>query len=200
MHIQNCGVCKKVFAPADTKHHCRACGGGFCDKCSAHDLPVPWKGWGHVPVRVCDHCHQHYSNIQRPHRSSVQDTSKDTTASSSEVVDSSKTVKDSDRDIVTARYVGEVVQSAVGTLSCAITYPRSVIVESARPVYWVPDATIKTCHQCKLDFVSSDAKHHCRACGQGFCDNCSGEQRAVPSRGWDYPVRVCDTCAERTDL
>ena len=101
---------------------------------------------------------------------------------------------------VTARYVGEMMHSAVGMVTGALTYPRDVIVESARPVYWVPDAEMKRCRKCKLEFSSRESKHHCRACGKGFCEQCSSQRCAVPSRGWDYAVRVCDACAKRTDL
>ena len=38
--------------------------------------------------------------------------------------------------------------------------------------------------------------HHCRACGEGFCDACSNYRMPVPERGWDPEenVRVCKTC------
>ena len=39
-------------------HHCRACGEGFCDDCSERCAPVPERGWGDSPVRVCDHCYE----------------------------------------------------------------------------------------------------------------------------------------------
>ena len=39
-----------------TKHHCRACGEGFCDSCSNYKMPVPERGWGADPVRVCFGC------------------------------------------------------------------------------------------------------------------------------------------------
>ena len=41
--------------------------------------------------------------------------------------------------------------------------------------------------------------HHCRACGNGVCGACSKTRRPVPSRSWDYAVRVCDLCARRKD-
>jgi zinc finger FYVE domain-containing protein 1 len=34
----------------------RACGEGFCDACSAFTRPVPERGWGQTPVRVCNTC------------------------------------------------------------------------------------------------------------------------------------------------
>ena len=35
----------------------RRCGGGFCEDCSTHQIPVPERGWGDAPVRVCDPCY-----------------------------------------------------------------------------------------------------------------------------------------------
>lgn len=101
---------------------------------------------------------------------------------------------------MTARYVGEVVQSAVGVVVEAMKYPKDIIVESARPQYWIADDQITHCHKCEWEYGASKegtrGKHHCRACGQGFCEQCSQQRVPVPSRGWLHPVRVCDECAE----
>ena len=72
-----------------------------------------------------------------------------------------------------------------------------IIRESARPAYWLPDKDIKECCVCHTLFGLKVAIHHCRACGQGACDDCSVTRRAVPSRGWDHPVRVCDICDKK---
>ena len=196
--MQVCGECKKQFASTDTKHHCRVCGDGFCNKCSSKSMPVPWRGWGNIPVRVCESCYKkHHSKKKREEsrsRGKAEERQSEGTPPNTATETSASESK------VTARYVSEVVQSAVGVVTGAIEYPRSIVVESARPVYWVPDADIKYCHKCKLEFSVKDSRHHCRACGQGFCEKCSGQQRPVPSRGWDYPVRVCDSCAKRKDL
>lgn len=45
-----------MFTTNEQKHHCRACGHGFCDECSSKKKPVPERGWGQDPVRVCDEC------------------------------------------------------------------------------------------------------------------------------------------------
>lgn len=56
--LQSCSKCGEAFNDSDTKHHCRACGEGFCDGCSSKSRPVPERGWGLTPVRVCDACFQ----------------------------------------------------------------------------------------------------------------------------------------------
>lgn len=40
------------------------------------------------------------------------------------------------------------------------------------------------------------SKHHCRGCGEGFCNTCSNFKMKVPARGWDEAVRVCNSCRE----
>ena len=53
---QKCSGCELLFTCAEQKHHCRACGKGFCTDCSSQRRPVPERGWGETPVRVCDGC------------------------------------------------------------------------------------------------------------------------------------------------
>lgn len=63
------------------------------------------------------------------------------------------------------------------------------------PDYWVPNAKLVTCHGCKAHFEQKGlSKHHCRGCGQGFCNACTKYQMPVPRRGWTSPVRVCKDC------
>jgi len=73
-------------------------------------------------------------------------------------------------------------------------YISVAIRDAARPTYWMPDEDIKDCCVCRQTFGIQLKVHHCRACGKGVCDECSPSARAVPSRGWDHPVRVCKTC------
>lgn len=56
---------------------------------------------------------------------------------------------------------------------------------------------LQVCHGCKTNFEKTGLhKHHCRGCGEGFCNPCSLNQIPVPARGWTYPVRVCNSCKE----
>lgn len=45
--------------------------------------------------------------------------------------------------------------------------------------------------------VRDRKRHHCRACGQAVCDECSQGRRPVPERGWTTDVRVCDSCNKK---
>nr|XP_032820647.1 zinc finger FYVE domain-containing protein 1 [Petromyzon marinus] len=172
-----CHNCNKQFEEKDTKHHCRACGEGFCGACSSRSRPVPERGWGPNPVRVCDACFQ----LARPQEQKQQ-------AEGGEEDESGK---------VMVRKVGEVVQNTLGAVATTFNYPLGLVKDVARPTYWVPDHEIASCQDCNKDMTSGKlAKHHCRACGKGFCNECSTARRPVPSRGWDHPVRVCNTCSK----
>lgn len=167
--ITECNGCKKVFQEAEQKHHCRACGEGFCHNCSNQKMPVPERGWGPSPVRVCKKCH---SKGPGKGQQAVEDDGKN----------------------LLPRKVTEMAQSSLNMVSSVIEYPLHFVKEAARPSYWVSDQEITHCHGCKKSFTPKMSRHHCRACGQGFCHVCSDFQRPVPSRGWYHPVRVCRSC------
>ncbi|XP_048829854.1 zinc finger FYVE domain-containing protein 1 isoform X2 [Brienomyrus brachyistius] len=173
--ILTCHKCSSVFQENDTKHHCRACGEGFCGDCSSKSRPVPERGWGLAPVRVCDACFE-----QRGVRPELLDLD----------------LEEEEGGTVIARKVGEAVQSTLGAVVTAIDIPLGLVKDAARPAYWVPDQDILCCHYCQREFSTKLSKHHCRACGQGVCDDCSPQRRPVPSRGWDHPVRVCTNCSQ----
>ncbi|XP_071952790.1 RUN and FYVE domain-containing protein 2-like isoform X2 [Antedon mediterranea] len=50
----SCMLCEKQFSVARRKHHCRSCGGIYCNSCSDNYMPLPSSA---KPVRVCDKCH-----------------------------------------------------------------------------------------------------------------------------------------------
>ncbi|KAK0154598.1 Zinc finger FYVE domain-containing protein 1 [Merluccius polli] len=174
--ILACHTCSEPFQPNDTKHHCRACGEGFCDACSSKTRPVPERGWGLAPVRVCDAC---FHNRGIP----------------TELLDAA--LEEEEGGTLIARKVGEAVQSTLGAVVGAIDIPLGLVKDAARPAYWVPDQDIHACCECHREFSPRLSIHHCRACGQGVCDECSAERRAVPSRGWDHPVRICNACNQK---
>ncbi|GCC17655.1 zinc finger FYVE domain-containing protein 1-like isoform X1 [Chiloscyllium punctatum] len=172
--IINCYKCNKPFEDQETKHHCRACGEGFCDGCSSKSKPVPERGWGSAPVRVCDGCYE-----AAVIRTDVEDEDGDESGT------------------IIARKVGEAVQNTFGAVATAIDFPLGLVKDAARPSYWVPDHEIINCSYCRKEFTAKMSKHHCRACGQGFCNECSQDRRTVTSRGWDHPVRVCINCNKK---
>ncbi|XP_076669844.1 zinc finger FYVE domain-containing protein 1 isoform X2 [Andrena cerasifolii] len=165
--IKHCHKCKTPFAPTDTKHHCRACGEGFCSQCSVRTKCVPSRNW-HTPVRVCDLCY-----------------SKDTTCND----ETTETADD-----VNARKVSEQVVSTLSAVGTVLNYSKSFIKDTVRPSYWIPDSEVVNCFICYQKFSDTLPLHHCRDCGRGVCHDCSQHRKPVPHRGWDKPVRVCYSC------
>jgi 1-phosphatidylinositol-3-phosphate 5-kinase len=47
-------------------------------------------------------------------------------------------------------------------------------VTSIAEVAWMPDRLCKTCYSCDTPFTVFRRRHHCRICGQVFCNTCSG--------------------------
>ncbi|GFY72984.1 zinc finger FYVE domain-containing protein 1 [Trichonephila inaurata madagascariensis] len=178
-NISHCGYCTKQFEDLETKHHCRICGGGFCEACASESRVVPT--WGPSPVRVCKKCFENdcekgfvaenIANVQNLHNPPE----------------------------VTVRKIGEAVHTTLGTVASAVSYPIGFIKDSARPSYWVPDHELINCHVCKAEFGPKVSKHHCRSCGEGVCQECSKSRKPVHSRGWNYPVRVCNTCVSNEE-
>lgn len=39
--------------------------------------------------------------------------------------------------------------------------------------YWMPDRYCKVCYSCEDSFTMYRRRHHCRMCGQVFCNPCS---------------------------
>jgi len=66
-------------------------------------------------------------------------------------------------------------------------------VEQLRP-FWVPDDQATECHKCHAPFNLTNRRHHCRACGQVFCSDCSKEKIMLAELGYKEVVRVCDKC------
>lgn len=54
-----CMICSKKFSLINRRHHCRSCGGIFCQDHSSKSIELPDLGI-HEPVRVCDNCYDDY--------------------------------------------------------------------------------------------------------------------------------------------
>ena len=57
---------------------------------------------------------------------------------------------------------------------------------------WADDSEVNDCLSCQKGFNLTVRKHHCRNCGQIFCNECSSKSTAVGNSR--KPVRVCDSC------
>ncbi|CAF2255913.1 unnamed protein product [Rotaria magnacalcarata] len=59
---------------------------------------------------------------------------------------------------------------------------------------WMKDEDVKECCQCRKEFGALRRKHHCRQCGQIFCEACVSTKLTL--LGTNKPVRVCDECCK----
>ncbi|XP_022103962.1 early endosome antigen 1-like [Acanthaster planci] len=57
---------------------------------------------------------------------------------------------------------------------------------------WADDTEVKSCMACDKAFSVTVRRHHCRQCGNIFCNECSAKSATIASS--KKPVRVCDNC------
>ena len=62
---KSCFECGVAFSMVTRKHHCRACGRVFCQKCSSHALPPRDDPEG-PPERACDVCFASHADAAEP--------------------------------------------------------------------------------------------------------------------------------------
>ena len=60
--------------------------------------------------------------------------------------------------------------------------------------HWVPDEAVNKCTSCGNDFGAFLRRHHCRNCGDIFCDKCTQGRTPLTADENAQPVRVCDRC------
>ncbi|XP_023240319.1 hepatocyte growth factor-regulated tyrosine kinase substrate-like isoform X1 [Centruroides sculpturatus] len=53
------------------------------------------------------------------------------------------------------------------------------------------------CHRCRVQFSMVQRKHHCRNCGQIFCNKCSSRTAPIPRYGIEREVRICELCWDK---
>ncbi|SBT42736.1 FYVE and coiled-coil domain-containing protein, putative [Plasmodium ovale wallikeri] len=66
--------------------------------------------------------------------------------------------------------------------------------ENEKKCLWVPDEEVTNCYSCSVFFNVRVRKHHCRACGNVFCSNCSDNKIKISEYSYAEKVRVCDKC------
>ncbi|XP_077377164.1 WD repeat and FYVE domain-containing protein 3 isoform X1 [Festucalex cinctus] len=60
--------------------------------------------------------------------------------------------------------------------------------------HWVKDEVVDSCSGCAVRFSLTERRHHCRNCGQLFCQKCSRFQSEIKRLKISSPVRVCHNC------
>ncbi|KAF8763223.1 Zinc finger FYVE domain-containing protein 21 [Argiope bruennichi] len=67
-----------------------------------------------------------------------------------------------------------------------------------REPFWVPDGESPSCAHCHTKFDFLTRRHHCRRCGNVFCNPCCENKLPLPRMSFVDPVRVCGDCVEVT--
>lgn len=68
------------------------------------------------------------------------------------------------------------------------------LFETRVPPKW---AESDACFRCRTRFTTTNRRHHCRECGESFCDKCSSRRIALPHFGFSDPQRACEGCYTR---
>ncbi|XP_033108223.1 WD repeat and FYVE domain-containing protein 3-like isoform X3 [Anneissia japonica] len=63
--------------------------------------------------------------------------------------------------------------------------------------HWVKDELGEKCNQCGVKFTLTERRHHCRDCGNIFCQKCSRYESVIPRLRITKLVRVCQACYYR---
>jgi len=58
---------------------------------------------------------------------------------------------------------------------------------------WIPDDRFPKCSLCQVKYSFFKRRHHCRICGEVYCNACSDHKKTL-TRFKLYDVRVCDFC------
>lgn len=61
---------------------------------------------------------------------------------------------------------------------------------------WIPDNQRGSCQACALAFSMTKRRHHCRSCGEVFCDDCAPPVGLVPPK---TAARLCEHCFPSID-
>jgi len=70
---------------------------------------------------------------------------------------------------------------------------------NTQPPIWLRDDDIYHCRGCGIEVSFFTRKHHCRNCGEIFCNQCSLHKKPIPNLLQLNPVRICDGCNEHLE-
>ncbi|XP_070571161.1 1-phosphatidylinositol 3-phosphate 5-kinase-like [Ptychodera flava] len=81
-------------------------------------------------------------------------------------------------------------------LSSLIDAKSQVYRDSDFKQYWMPDSNCKECYDCGDKFTTFRRRHHCRVCGQIFCNRCCNQEVPGKFMGYSGNLRVCTYCCK----
>jgi hypothetical protein len=74
------------------------------------------------------------------------------------------------------------------------TVHRVYMLYGAYRIGWILDEDIQSCMECQVEFNFLTRRHHCRACGNIICSNCSPYKATIPTLDELNGSRVCVNC------
>ncbi|KAJ9569074.1 FYVE zinc finger [Nakaseomyces glabratus] len=95
-----------------------------------------------------------------------------------------------------------ITPSTIGSYSSSIVSATSRSPQLPTRTHWIPDSKRSACHQCHKLFTFFDRKHHCRHCGDIYCQKHlrhwlyldSDAKFVVGGGGVGTLSKVCDAC------
>ena len=73
---------------------------------------------------------------------------------------------------------------------------KNPISEQEKKEKWVPDEKVNNCLNCNKEFSTLLRKHHCRICGNIFCNDCANQNICIKLKNNNITIKVCDKCSE----
>jgi len=215
----NCSVCSVKFSFMKRRHHCRCCGDIVCTKCA------PEKGVSEAGfVRVCAKCtdrvkeRRSKEKAERKKETDRIETARQRRAKGlpDNVVRSSVKQKSSETaNQLDAQYAAKQQMARISMLNINKEPEKEeelkieplpenwretkFIFELCDTVDWKADENCNNCTKCDSLFDQMNRKHHCRGCGNIYCDPCAPFV-GVPSfkqherDRLDAAERLCEAC------
>ncbi|XP_052764126.1 1-phosphatidylinositol 3-phosphate 5-kinase-like isoform X2 [Mya arenaria] len=99
------------------------------------------------------------------------------------------------KDEATRRTLGSVLTRLTAIVERRAPTPQ-VYRDSDFKQYWMPDSSCRECYECGDRFTTFRRRHHCRICGQIFCNACCCQELPGKIIGYKGSIRVCRYCLE----
>lgn len=143
--------------------------------------------------------------IEKEWRATLQKTLEQEKTASAEILTEIQQLKNLDRDYkdlqkghLSLQRTCEEQERALAELGSHLSESKLRVEDMkeaqmvAKDLQWKGDKDATHCKSCEKEFSLSRRKHHCRNCGDIFCNECSDNKMPLPSSA--KPVRVCDDC------
>ena len=180
--VSACKECGQAFGARRRKHHCRQCGQIFCDECSAFKARLNADGepdaYG-VAWRVCVSCFRGGGLVYAPPASEDElETTQRLGATQDLMSEYNRAL--GNRDTKRKHQKAKLLELSKLRQKVRGLRPADVTNESKNKEYRVAPVFITDASSCKrcgasVGGLMGGARHTCRLCGQGFCEQCSAK-------------------------